>query len=578
MMKINDFFQKHFPDHKKKGHEYIVDCPYCGRKDKMSVNDEKQLFQCWAGSCRETGHISKLYALKGEQYAERPLAKHELADYMRRMTKTVADFLQTRGISISTINKNIFDVMSTANNEVAFVYRKKFDIHGIKTRDIKQKKFGGKKLKPLTLWKLDFCDVEKPLIICEGEIDQLSFEEQGILNVVSVPAGVAALEWIDTDFEELAKFKTIILALDSDEAGKKAVEKIAKRLPEEVEIEILDYSEYKDANEILMAGKSLQDYIDCAKSFDSNYYAEMQAIDIHAEMEKYDIGSLEWNRAVGALRMGELTLWTGKAGSGKSTILNQVMLTILHQGINALVYSPELTDKQYKTWTCRQLIGESENNFFTTYDKILQEKAFHVKKEITDKMSVWLDKKLSYLSSKNIMTDREIIKQVVRNIKKKNTRFIVIDNLMKIIFDNKTEAELYSRQTEFVRELSGIAKEYNVSINLVAHPKKHAQSEPDQYDVSGSSNVTNLVDNIYYWRRITDNCLETDFKKHAALISSYAASTAMMVLKSREGEKVGRWHFYQFDITRKTVNYYCERKKYIPWGEDDDDDGLAFPF
>ena len=36
----------------------------------------------------------------------------------------------------------------------------------------------------------------------------------------------------------------------------------------------------------------------------------------------------------------ELIIWTGRGGSGKSTVLNQMALAVAEQGIGVLVYSP----------------------------------------------------------------------------------------------------------------------------------------------------------------------------------------------------------------------------------------------
>lgn len=123
--------------------------------------------------------------------------------------------------------KNYFDIFSTTDNKISFVYRKTFDTNLIKirTREEKCEHYITKKIKDLCLWKLDYCDYNLPLVICEGEIDQLSFEEQGFYNAVSVPSGAGSLGWIDTEFSELEKFKEIIICFDMDKAGQENVKK-----------------------------------------------------------------------------------------------------------------------------------------------------------------------------------------------------------------------------------------------------------------------------------------------------------------------------------------------------------------
>ena len=90
-----------------------------------------------------------------------------------------------------------------------------------------------------------------------GEIDTLSLYEAGVRNVVSVPSGCSCLEWIDTCWDWLEKFQTIILFGDNDEPGRKMVREVVRRLDEARCMVVdaypvrLDGTACKDANEIL---------------------------------------------------------------------------------------------------------------------------------------------------------------------------------------------------------------------------------------------------------------------------------------------------------------------------------------
>lgn len=576
-MELLQFVKEKLGEHKITGKEILVKkCPYCGKeKHKFSINYERGLFQCFSGSCREVGSIGKLYRKFGlidkSEYNPKSV---DIKEYCSNITTEIIDFFKTRGINENTIKQNFFDIMATVNNEISFIYRKKFEVHSIKVRSIKEKRFSGKKLKDLTLWKLDFCDNTKPLIICEGEIDQLSFEEQGIYNSVSVPTGAGSLSWLDTDYEELEKFKTIILALDNDEAGQKAVKEIMKRLPDETEVRLINFLDYKDANEVLMAGLELKDFIKNASIVEEEYYLKLSEIDQQQEQLKFSTGSKNINRMIGGIRGGELSIFTGRGGSGKSTILNQFSLEVAKQGGRVLIYSPELTDGQYKNWTTRQMIPKDHSDFLEkVYDPIEEENKFFVKKHYSDKMSLWLDKYFNYISSGIKLTDKEILKIIVKDIKKYNTKFIVIDNLMKINFENTND--IYESQKVFVNELSEISKRYNVCVNLVAHPKKHDPYNPDQYDIAGTSNMPNLVDNIYYFIQIGENDHE-GFKKynkknHETIVNNQVNS-GMVCLKSREGKACGKWEFMTFDPVRKRIHQYQEFKNYCDqWQEVQED-------
>lgn len=57
-------------------------------------------------------------------------------------------------------------------------------------------------------------------------------------------------------------------------------------------------------------------------------------------------------------------------------------------------------------------------------------------------------------------------------------------------------SDLNRQQTSFVMKLTRIAKQFNVLIFLIAHPKKNQSGKYNfcNDDVAGSSNITNLVD------------------------------------------------------------------------------------
>lgn len=561
---IFSFVKEKLGEYKVQGKEIIVKkCPYCGKeKHKFSINTEKGLYQCFSGSCRAVGKIGTLYRKYGMiDYNDYQHSTEDLRSYMSNITENVTEFLKTRGITEKTIKQNFFDVMSTANKEISFVYRKRFDVHSIKCRKTDTKEFRGKKLKDLTLWKLDYCDTEKPLILLEGELDQLSFEEQEIANSVSVPAGVGSLAWIDTDFEELEKFKEIIIAFDNDQAGQDAIKKVFPRLPQDAIIKKIDWGTFKDANEIHLAGGDLKQYIKSAEVIEYEDYIKFSDVNIHDEEKRYSTGSVLWNRAIGAIRMGEVSIYTGSPGSGKSTALMQLSLEVAKQGGKPLIYTPELSDKQIKRWTLRQMLGRKfDDKIYNWYDKIEEIEKTEIKKEYADKMSHWIDRKMKFISSKVKKTQKEMLQTIVRDIKKNKSDFIIIDNLMKLIFEN--EADIYGEQKTFLDELSTLAKTHNVSINLVAHPKKHDIDFPDLYDIAGSANMPNLVDNIFYFRRITEehfNRKNCPFKDKKEEIIQNDVSSAMISLKSREGKSIGKWELFNFDVARKRFNFYKDK-------------------
>ena len=70
---------------------------------------------------------------------------------------------------------------------------------------------------------------------------------------------------------------------------------------------------------------------------------------------KSNIKSLD--AILGGFRMGELTVFTGKRGEGKSTFASQMLIEALDQGFSVCAYSGELRADTFQLWTHNQMAG-----------------------------------------------------------------------------------------------------------------------------------------------------------------------------------------------------------------------------
>lgn len=101
-------------------------------------------------------------------------------------------------------------------------------------------------------------DSKDYVFICEGQIDALSFEEIG-LRAIGL-GGVNEVSKLVKQLKEKPCNKILVLALDNDKAGKRAmgrfIEELAETELDQKYIVIGDlYGKYKDANEFLIADR-----------------------------------------------------------------------------------------------------------------------------------------------------------------------------------------------------------------------------------------------------------------------------------------------------------------------------------
>lgn len=191
------------------------------------------------------------------------------------------------------------------------------------------------------------------IVVTEGEIDCMSIAEAQDRKwpVVSLPSGAAgAVKAVRANYEFLASYKEILLCFDMDEAGKKAAQECAKILPPG-QVKIVHLPR-KDANEMLINAETSQLLSSLweAQAFRPDGILHASEIQISSDLDDRATWPLPWdnlNEFLIGQRAGEITMWTSGTGSGKSTIIRELVLDHLNNGRSVgmlmLEESPEET-------------------------------------------------------------------------------------------------------------------------------------------------------------------------------------------------------------------------------------------
>jgi twinkle protein len=152
------------------------------------------------------------------------------------------------------------------------------------------------------------------------------------------------------------------------------------------------------------------------------------------------------------------------------------------------------------------------------------------------------DEKLYLYDQQGVVTAETVLEVVYYAAEKLKCTNIILDSLMKcgVAEDN------YQQQKEFIDKLCIAARDLKCHIHMIAHARKRSDDivkPPSKHDVSGSANITNLVDNCFIIYR-TDK----DQKLEAGKITEeeYDAMPTTMVycVKQRHFEWEGHWAFW----------------------------------
>lgn len=556
-------------------------CPYCqggNHRDKytFALNSENHTYNCMRGSCGVRGHFSELCREKGVPYDDGgKKAPHRISAKAYKLPETelfplendspAMKYLLQRRLSPSTIAK--FGILRDGQGNIALPFYRSPETRKtalptfIKYRPPKKIEKGERKMwrekdtEPI-LFGLDLCENGTDmLIITEGEFDCMaawqSFATVKPLNVVSVPSGAEDFTWLDTCADELERYGKLVILGDNDEPGRRMARELVKKLPGK-NVLLPDYDAYrgcKDMNELLVryGEQAVISALHAAREIPVEgllNISDVQMVDI-ARLPRTLSGIPALDKSVGGFIEGDLTVWTGKRGCGKSSFLNQISLDAVDQGKNVCIYSGEIpADRlKYQLMCC----AAGRQHLTPKQDPETHQTLVLIPDGDAKRINRWLDRKLWLYDNKIVLDDERdsIINIFTAAYRRYDCRVFVVDNLMTVALGAKP-GEMYQVQGDFVIRLRKFAEKYGVHVHVVVHPRKTPSDIKDGDEVGGVGTITNIACNVFSVMRSTDN----DYK---ALIRC---------LKSRMYGETRDFELKYDPVSRRFLQEYTEAKIY----------------
>lgn len=513
----------------QRGDELIfAECPYChgkgkGNKDKFAINLNTGQFKCLRASCGAHGNMITLakdfsFSLGTEADEYYRPQKHFRNIHRKEKPEpkpAAVAYMESRGISEATTNQYNLTTQKGKDNILVFPF---YDENGVltfakyrktdfdKDRD-KNKEWCESNCKPI-LFGMNHCNPaeSKTLVLTEGQIDSLSCSEVGVKNAVSVPTGANGFTWVPYCWDFLGKFDTLIVFGDHERDTITLLDEMRTRFHGTVKhVRQEDYRDCKDANELLRkhgadaVRKAVENAVP-VRNPKIKPLEEVKRVDL-SEMERIKTGIKPLDKLLGGLYLGQLVIMTGERGEGKSTVTAQFGTMAISQGYPTFFYSGELMDWYFKAWFERQCAGKRHINAKKTTTGYTE---YSVDGNVIPDIERWYSGK-AYIYDNGIITgdqnENDAIPKALENaVKQYGCRVLIIDNLMTAISDDLA-SDLYRQQTKFVRELSLMAKRFNVLVILIAHPRKTNGNNISNDDISGSGNISNLADVVMKYGR-----------------------------------------------------------------------------
>jgi twinkle protein len=225
------------------------------------------------------------------------------------------------------------------------------------------------------------------------------------------------------------------------------------------------------------------------------------------------------------LRPGELTLWPGINGHGKSVLLSMVMLCAMAQGERVLVASMEMRPRMTLNRMARQT-----------------SKAREPEDAAIDVFHDWAEERLWLYDRYGAVKWRHLLAVCRWAVDQLQITHIVIDSLMRC---GIPEGD-YEQQTAFVDALCTFKHDYGAAVHLVMHSRKKDDefAPPGKFDAKGAGTMTDLADNIMtVWR---NKKKESERQKGGAKDDIIKQPDAMVICDKQRNfdweEKIGLWY------------------------------------
>jgi twinkle protein len=400
----------------------------------------------------------------------------------------------------------------------------------------------------------------REIVITEGEIDAMSWAAYGY-PAMSVPfggGGGAKQQWIENDFERMDRFEKIYIATDMDKPGDEAAAEIAARLGRHRCYRVS--MPRKDANACLMDGVAKAE-MDAAITGASSL--DPEGLRKPTDFVE-DVVHLFWPVAgdhigyqppYGKLkdrllfRPGEMTLWSGASGAGKSQVLSDCTVEWIKQGSMICISSLEMRAPSTLKRMCKQV---------TAHDRPSE---------------AYIKASLDWMSHGLLLYDvigKASVETLIEVFDYARSKYgcdqFVVDSLMRL----GLASDDYSGQEKAVYRLVDWAVSSNIHLHVVAHARKGGPQSgaPETEDIKGAMEIgANAFNILTVWRDRDheENIRMAELKNDEKLIGELRKKPGVIlnVAKQRNGDfegKIGLW----FDT--KTYRYRsssCVSREYV---------------
>ncbi|KAF1373616.1 hypothetical protein PFLUV_G00240770 [Perca fluviatilis] len=331
--------------------------------------------------------------------------------------------------------------------------------------------------------------MDAEVVLTGHELDTLAVSQATGLPSVALPRGVSCLPPILLPY--LEQFSRVTLWLGGDirswEASKIFSRKLGLR-----RCLLVRPGEYRPCPvEALAQGKNFSHIIKSSIPAAHKSIVSFKQLreDVYGELVNTEqVAGVKWvrfqelNRILKGHRKGELTVFTGPTGSGKTTFISEVALDLCMQGVNTL-------------W------GSFEINNVRLAKIMLTQFAMQRLEENLEQYDFWADKFeelplyfMTFHGQQNIKTVLDTMQHAVYLY---DINHVIIDNLQFMMGQENLSVDKFAVQDHIIGAFRKFATNSSCHVTLVIHPRKEEDDrELQTASIFGSAKASQEADNV----------------------------------------------------------------------------------
>jgi len=187
------------------------------------------------------------------------------------------------------------------------------------------------------------------------------------------------------------------------------------------------------------------------------------------------------NQTLKGFRRGEMTVITGRTGSGKTTFMSEYSLDLCNQGVSTLWGSFEVRNVRLVRMMMKQFSLIDLDQDLDAFDRVAE---------------MFTQLPLYFTTFHGTNSVENVLDAMAHAVYVHDIAHVIIDNIQFMIGSGSGNIDKYTRQDQCIELFRKFATLHNVHVTLVIHPRKDQEERLTIQSIFGGGKATQEADNV----------------------------------------------------------------------------------